>query len=95
MKPNKKAGLIGPADCLTPMPDRKARAERRAQHAAEVKASQAKLRASIAETERLVGESDMMLRRHRKECDDHDAREDQARKGAEPRPEKSSQDPPR
>ena len=56
------------------MPDLKTRAERRAQHTAEVEASQAKLRSSIAETERLVDESDKMLRRHRKECDDDDAR---------------------
>ena len=60
------------------MPDRKKRAERRAQHTAEVKASQAKLRASIAETERLVGESEEMLRRHRKECDQDDADDDDA-----------------
>ena len=31
------------------------------------------MRASIAETERLVDESDKMLRRHRKECEDDDA----------------------
>jgi len=55
------------------MPDRAKRAERREQQAREVEASQATLRASIAETERLVGESDKMLRRHRKECDDDDA----------------------
>jgi hypothetical protein len=46
------------------------RAKRRDRHADEVEASQAKLRASITETERLVGESDFMLRRHRKECSD-------------------------
>ena len=55
------------------MSDRKTRAARRAQQTAEVEASQANLRKSIAETERLVGESDAMLRRHRKECDDDDA----------------------
>ena len=55
------------------MPDRAKRAERREQQAREVEASQATLRASIAETERLVGEFDKMLRRHRKECDDDDA----------------------
>ena len=55
------------------MSDRKTRAARRAQQTAEVEASQANLRNSIAETERLVGESEAMLRRHRKECDDDDA----------------------
>ena len=63
------------------MPDAKSRAERRAQHTAEVEASQANLRKSIAETERLVGESDKMLRRHRDECDaDDDQREEAQRK---------------
>ena len=56
------------------MPDKITRAARRAKHTAEVKASQANLRTSIAETERLVGESDRMLERHRKECDADEAR---------------------
>ena len=51
------------------MPTPEDRARRRDRQAAEVEASQAKLRASIAETERLVGESDDMLRRHRRETD--------------------------
>ena len=55
------------------MSDPKKRAERRKQHAAEIEASQDSLRKSIAETERLVGESDEMLRRHRKECEEDDA----------------------
>ncbi len=55
------------------MPDPKKRTERRNQHSAEVEASQANLRRSIAETARLVEESDAMLRRHRKECEDDDA----------------------
>ena len=55
------------------MPDRKKRAERREQQAREVEASQETLRVSIAETERLVNESDKMLRRHRKECEEDDA----------------------
>ena len=55
------------------MSDPKKRAERREQHTAEIEASQDILRKSIAETERLVGESDAMLRRHRQECDDDDA----------------------
>ena len=49
------------------MPDRKAKADRREQQAREVEKNQAALRVSIAETERLVGESEEMLRRHREE----------------------------
>lgn len=56
------------------MPDKQKRADRRTQQAREVEASQESLRASIAETARLVDESDKMLRRHRKECDDDDAK---------------------
>ncbi len=55
------------------MPNKKRRAERRAQQAREVEVSQKSLRASIAETERLVHESDKMLCRHRQESDDDDA----------------------
>ena len=44
-------------------------AEQSSRHAAEVEASQAGLRQSIAETDRLVTESDKMLRRHREERD--------------------------
>jgi hypothetical protein len=55
------------------MPTSKDHAERRDRHAAEIEESQAALRKSIAETGRLVDESDDMLRRHRKECDDADA----------------------
>lgn len=50
----------------------KERAERRDRHAAEIEASQVELRSSIAETERLVDESDRMLRRHRTECESDD-----------------------
>jgi len=49
------------------MTDSKKRAERREQQTREVEASQAALRESIAETDRLVGESEAMLRRHREE----------------------------
>ena len=45
----------------------KERAERRERHAREVEAGQEALRESISETERLVGESEKMLLRHRKE----------------------------
>ena len=50
-----------------------ARSERRARHTSEVEASQADLRKSVAETDRLVDASDKMLRRHRKECDEEEA----------------------
>ncbi len=46
--------------------------KRRERHAIETENSQAKLRASIAETERLVGETDLMLGRHRQECEDQE-----------------------
>ena len=55
------------------MANRDQRADRRTQQADEVKASQDLLRESISETERLVEESDKMLRRHRQECEDDDA----------------------
>lgn len=51
----------------------KERAERRDRHAAEVEASQAGLRNSISETERLVDQSEQMLQRHRRECEAGDA----------------------
>ena len=44
----------------------------RDRHAREVDVSQADLKESIAETDRLVDESDEMLRRHRRECDDQE-----------------------
>ena len=56
------------------MPDKKSRATRREDHAREVEASQHALRISIAETERLVTESDKMLRRHRQELDDDEVK---------------------
>jgi hypothetical protein len=49
------------------------RAARRERHTLEVAASQAELKESIAETDRLVDESDEMLRRHRRECDEEEA----------------------
>lgn len=57
------------------MPTAEERARRRERQTAEVEASQARLRASIAETERLVGESDEMLRRHRQETDEEEGSE--------------------
>ena len=55
------------------MPTAKDRAKRRVRQSIEVEASQQELRKSIAETERLVGESEEMLKRHRKECEDGDS----------------------
>jgi hypothetical protein len=55
------------------MPTSKDLADRRDRHAVEVLASQVALRTSINETERLVEESDEMLRRRRKEHADGDA----------------------
>lgn len=57
------------------MTDREKRAERREQQTREVEASQKAMRESIAETDRLVGESDAMLRRHRQEREDDDREE--------------------
>lgn len=57
------------------MPTTEDRAERRKRHAVEVEASQAELRKSISETERLVEQSDDMLRRHRDECEAGEATE--------------------
>jgi hypothetical protein len=56
--------------------DKKKRIERRAQQAREVEENQAALRRSISETERLVDESEKMLRRHRREQEEDDAKED-------------------
>jgi cold shock CspA family protein len=54
---------------------RKKRAERREQQEREVEESQSRLRANIAEADRLVCESDKMLKRHRQDCDADDAEE--------------------
>lgn len=48
------------------------RVERRERHAREVEESQKAFRDSISDTERLVGESEKMLRRHRREREDDD-----------------------
>jgi hypothetical protein len=55
------------------MPDAKRRAARREQQAREVEESQAALRKSIAETQRLVDASDEMLERHRRERETDDS----------------------
>lgn len=49
------------------MSDKIKRDERRTQQAREVEASQVRMRESIAQTERLVDESEVMLSRHRRE----------------------------
>ena len=54
------------------MTDKEKRAARREQQSREVEASQKAMRESIAETDRLVGESEAMLRRHRQEREDDD-----------------------
>ena len=56
------------------MPTAKDRAARRKRQSAEVEAAQLELRQSIAVTERLVDESNEMLRRHRREAEDGDAK---------------------
>lgn len=43
---------------------------RRARHLDEIEASNTAMRKSIKETDRLVGLSDKMLKRHHRECDD-------------------------
>jgi len=56
--------------------------ERRARHDRELEESQAALRRSISETERLVGQSEAMLRRHRQEREEDDDDADSADVGA-------------
>jgi hypothetical protein len=55
------------------MPDKQKRAERRVQQTREIEASQAALKASIAETQRLVEASEAMLKRHRREQEEDEA----------------------
>lgn len=49
------------------------RSSRAAQHSREIEENQEALRRSIAETERLVTESENMLRRHRRERDEDES----------------------
>ena len=58
------------------MHTRKDRSDLRARQAAEIEASQAALRKSISETERLVGESEKMLNRHRVEAEESEDEDD-------------------
>ena len=52
------------------MPTDKQRAQRRAKQAKEVEATQKALRASIAESKRLIDEATEITQRHRKELED-------------------------
>ena len=52
-----------------PIPDKDSRAARRDRQSRELEKNQTDLRASIAESKRLVDEADAMIRRHRDECD--------------------------
>lgn len=53
--------------------DRRKRGERREQRHREVEEGQKALRASIVETQRLMDDSDKMIQRHRRECEEDDA----------------------
>jgi hypothetical protein len=52
------------------MPRQETRKQRRERHSREIEESQQKLRANIAETERLLSASDEILKRHRREIDE-------------------------
>jgi hypothetical protein len=52
------------------MPNPEARHERRERQTREVEQSQQELRDSIAHTEHLLNQSETMLNRHRRECDE-------------------------
>ncbi len=55
------------------MTDKAQRETRRVQQTREVEENQAALRASIAESQRLIEEASRMTKRHRQELDDDDA----------------------
>ena len=57
------------------MISKRRRAERDEQHAREIEANQQALKKSIEETQRLVHESDNILRRHRREREEDDSEE--------------------
>ena len=54
------------------MRDKQKRLERDAQQSREIEENQAALRRSIADTQRLVSESEAMLRRHKREREQDD-----------------------
>jgi len=53
-----------------PIPDKESRSARRDRQSRELEKNQSDLRASIAESKRLVDEADAMIRRHRDESED-------------------------
>jgi protein involved in polysaccharide export with SLBB domain len=53
-----------------PLPDKQTRALRRDQQAREIEHNQDALRASIEESKRLVDQSEAMILRHRRECEE-------------------------
>ena len=55
------------------MPDPESRRERRDRQQREIEDSQRELRESIANTQRLLDQSDEMLKRHRRETEEDDA----------------------
>ena len=52
------------------MSESESRDDRRERHTQEVEASQREQRASIEKTQRLLDQSDAMLKRHRQECNE-------------------------
>ncbi len=52
------------------MKDQESREQRRSRQDREFEASQRGLRESIARTRKLLDQSDQMIQRHRKECDE-------------------------
>ena len=54
------------------MPDQESRKARSDRQAREVERSQHELRESIAKTQRLLDESERMLKRHRRECEENE-----------------------
>lgn len=58
---------------MAAIPDKRQRADRREQQAKEIEANQKALRESIAESQRLVAESETILKRHRREREEDDA----------------------
>jgi hypothetical protein len=53
------------------MPDPASRKARRDRQSVEVEESQQKLRDNIEQAKQLLDDSEQMLKRHRKECEDH------------------------
>jgi N-methylhydantoinase B/oxoprolinase/acetone carboxylase alpha subunit len=66
--------LVLPRKKEFPIPQIKDRTARRDRQARELEQNQNDLRASIAESKRLVDEAEEMIRRHRDECEAADGR---------------------